>query len=123
MLNLISVLVAEDEPFIALDLALAVEDAGGTVIGPTASVIEALDFLATGTVGAAILDVNLVDGDCSALVEMLSGVDLPFILHTAVDLPPALAARFPGMVVQMKPCPAQSLVARLERVIAEHHAA
>jgi len=120
LLKQVSVLVAEDQPFIALDLALAVEDAGGKVVGPAASREEALAFLATGIVGAAILDVNLVDGDCSALVEVLVGLDVPFIVHTAVDLPPALATRFSGLVVQIKPCPAANLVAQLESLIAEH---
>ena len=79
-------------PFIALDLALAVEDAGGKVIGPAASCEEAFAFLATGIVSAAVLDVNLVDGDCSSLVEVLVGLDVPFIVHTAMVLPPALTA-------------------------------
>ena len=115
--------MAEDQPFIALDLALAVEDAGGKVVGPAASGEEALALLATGTVGAAILDVNLVDGDCSALVEVLVGLDVPFIVHTAVNLPPALATRFSGLVVQIKPCPAATLVAQLEILLAEHERA
>ena len=118
MLNHVSVLVAEDQPFIALDLALAVEDAGGRVVGPAASCEEALALLATAIVGAAILDVNLVDGDCSALVEALVGLDVPFIVHTAVNLPPALATRFSGLVVQIKPCPAATLVAQLEDLLA-----
>ncbi|WP_309604048.1 hypothetical protein [Phenylobacterium sp.] len=120
MLNQACVLVAEDQPFIALDLALAVEDAGGKVVGPAASCEEALAFLATGTVAAAILDVNLLDGDSSPLVEVLVGLGLPFIVHTAVDLPQAMAARFSGLVVQIKPCPAAVLVARLGRLIADH---
>ncbi|WP_426000292.1 hypothetical protein [Caulobacter sp. DWR1-3-2b1] len=33
LLNHVSVLVAEDQPFIALDLALAVEDPDGNVVG------------------------------------------------------------------------------------------
>lgn len=123
MLNRVSVLVAEDEPFIALDLALAVEDSGGEVVGPAASCEEALAFLATGNVGAAILDVNLVDGDSAALVEVLVGLDIPFIVHTAVDIPPALATRFSGLVVQIKPCPAAHLVAQLEVLLAEHERA
>ena len=123
MLNQVSVLVAEDQPFIAMDLALAVEDVGGKVVGPAASGEEALAFLATEIVGAAILDVNLVDGDCSAVVEVLVGLDVPFIVHTAVDLPPALATRFSGLVVQLKPCPAATLVAQLEILLAEHERA
>ena len=111
--------MAEDQPFIALDLALAVEVAGGKVVGPAASCEEALVLLATEIVGAAILDVNLVDGDCSALVEVLVGFNVPFVVHTAVDLPPTLATRFSGLVAQIKPCPAASLVAPLEILLAE----
>ena len=120
MLNYVSVLVVEDQPFIALDLALAVEDAGGKVVGPAAGCEEAMALISTGTVGAAILDVNLVDGDCSVLVEALLGLDVPLIIHTAVNLPPALATRFSGLVVQIKPCPAANLVARLEGLITGH---
>ena len=123
MLNHVSVLVAEDQPFIALDLALAVQDVGGRVAGPVASCEEALALLATGIIGAAILDVNLVDGNSSALVEVLVGLDIPFIVHTALDLPPAMATRFPGLVVQIKPCPAADLVAQLEISIAAHERA
>lgn len=117
MLNNLLVLVAEDELFIALDLALAVEDVGGKVVGPVASSEEALALLATKPVGAAILDVNLVDGDSWALAEVLVGLDVPFIVQTAVDVPPAMAARFPGLVVQIKPCPAASLVAQLQGLL------
>jgi len=123
LLNHVSVLVAEDQRFIALDLALAVQDAGGKVVGPVASCEEALALLATGIVGAAILDVNLVDGDSSALVEALVDLDIPFIVHTAVDPPPALATRFSDVVVQIKPCPPANLVAQLETLIAEHERA
>lgn len=123
MLNSISVLVAEDQSFIALDLELAIEDAGGKVVGPTASRQEAMAFLSTEVVDAAILDFNLVDGDCSTLIEVLVELRVPFIVHTAVDLPPALAARYSGLVVQIKPCPPADLVARLESLIAGHECA
>jgi DNA-binding response OmpR family regulator len=117
VLNRASVLVAEDQPFIALDLALAIEDAGGIVVGPSATCEEALALVRATSSAAAILDVNLVDGDCSRLVEVLQGLDIPFIIHTAVDLPPELATRFADLVVQIKPCPAASLVAQLEILI------
>ena len=94
------------------------EDAGGKVVGPAASCEEALAFLSTGAVDAAIVDVNLVDGPCSALVEALVGLGVPFIVHTAVDLPQALAARYSGLVVQIKPCPAATLVEQLETLLA-----
>jgi DNA-binding NtrC family response regulator len=111
------VLVAEDQIFIALDLALAIEDAGGTVVGPAASAAEALDLLATTTVRAAILDVNLIDGDCSAVVELLASRRIPTIVQTGLELPRALAARFPDLNVHTKPCRASSLVAQLEAML------
>ena len=120
MLNNVSVLVAEDQTFIAMDLSLAVEDAGGQVMGPVASSREGLALIAAGSVGAAIVDMNLVDGESTPLVEVLVGLGVPFIIHTAVALPQALAARFPGLVVQIKPCRAAVLVARLGTMVAEH---
>lgn len=120
MLNQVTVLVAEDQPFIALDLSLSVEDAGGTVAGPAASCGEALALLADGAVGAALVDFNLIDGESTALIEGLVGRGVPFIVHTAGDLPPALATRFPNLVVRTKPCPAETLVTQLESLLADH---
>ena len=117
MLNGAPVLVAEDQTFIALDLALAIEDAGGKVVGPAASVAEALDLLATTDVAAAILDVDLVGGDCSAVVEVLASRHIPTIVQTGLELPPALAARFPGLTVHNKPYSAATLIAQLEAMI------
>ena len=121
MLNHASVLVAEDQPFIALDLALAIEDAGGEVVGPVASVREALELLATNAVAAAILDCNLVDGDCSSVVELLAARGIPVIIQTGIGLPANLVGRFPHMVVHIKPCVAAKLIAQLEGLIADHN--
>ena len=59
MLHNHRILVAEDETLIALDIAYSVEEAGGTVIGPTARVSEALELLEKHEVTGAILDFNL----------------------------------------------------------------
>ena len=117
MLNNALVLVAEDEPFIALDLALAIEDAGGTVVGPAASVEEALALIGARTVAAAILDVNLGAQDISPVAEILLALNIPVILQTGVEVPPDLAARFPDLIVHIKPCVAARLVAQLETLI------
>ena len=45
MLHAVRVLIADDEPFIAYDLATAVEDAHGEVIGPCGSLREAFTLL------------------------------------------------------------------------------
>lgn len=117
MLSGAHILVAEDQTFIALDLALAVEDAGGRVVGPAATVAEALELLAAVDVSGAILDVDLIGGDCSAVVEFLANRSIPTIVQTGVELPPALSARFPSLVVHLKPYRASELVAQLAAMI------
>ncbi|HEV2363141.1 MAG TPA: hypothetical protein VGS12_02975 [Caulobacteraceae bacterium] len=117
MLNGAPILVAEDQTYIALDLALAIEDAGGEVVGPAASVAEALDLLATVNIAAAILDVDLVDGDCSAVVEALANRRIPTIVQTGVAVAPALPALFPDLIIHIKPYVASKLVAQLETMI------
>lgn len=111
------ILIAEDQIFIALDLAQAIKDAGGEVVGPAASVAEALALLATTDVAAAILDVELVGADCSAVVEVLVTRRIPMIIQTGARLPPRLAARFPDLTVYAKPCASAKLVEQLEAMI------
>ncbi len=57
------VLVVEDEGLVALDLASIVEQFGGTVIGPVASVSEALRSAAQQPPDVALMDIRLPDGD------------------------------------------------------------
>ncbi len=107
------VLVAEDEPVIALDLASAVEEAGGCVVGPAASVKQALRLVANDGVCAAILDVDLLDGDVGPVIEELMRRAIPVIIHSGAGLPPTLLARFRNVEVHQKPTPAEVLISRL----------
>ena len=112
------VLVAEDQIFIALDLALAVEDAGGEVAGPVASVENALALIETRPITAAILDSNLTDGDITSVATLLLDANIPIILQSGVGIPPELAVRFPDLVVFIKPYVAADLVSKLAVLIA-----
>ena len=123
MLNRALILIAEDEPFIALDLALAIEDVGGTVVGPAATVEEALALIDGQTVEAAILDVNLGAQDISPVAEILLTLNIPVILQTGVEAPPELVARFPDLIVHIKPCVAANLVAQLVTLVANRPSA
>jgi len=117
MLNLARVLVVEDEPFIALALALAIEDAGGVVVGPAGSVREALALLQSTPVTAAILDANLPDGDISPILEILVDRDTPLIVQSGVGLPAGFPPRIPAIVVRIKPYDAAKLVMEIECLI------
>ena len=111
-------LVAEDQIFIALDLALAVEDAGGEVAGPVACVESALALIETRPITAAILDFNLTDGDITPVATLLLDANIPIIIQSWVGIPPELAMRFPDLVVFIKPYVAADLVPKLGVLIA-----
>lgn len=117
MLNGALVLVAEDQVFIALDLALAVEDAGGEVAGPVASVKNALALISTRKIAGAILDCNLTDGDVTPVATLLLEAGIPIIIQSGVGLAPALASRYPWLTVYIKPYIASDLVAELAALI------
>ena len=90
-------MIVEDEPFIAFDLAMAVEEARGKVIGPAGSVREALMLIEQHLVQAAILDVNLSDRDVTPIAELLIGGrrpgDLLLRLGSTGRTPRALSLR------------------------------
>ncbi len=54
-----AVLIVEDEALVALDLVAVLEDRGFTVVGPAATVEQAMELLDRHQVSLAILDVNL----------------------------------------------------------------
>lgn len=96
---------------------MAVEDAGGKVVGPAASVAEALKLLETSSLNGAILDFNLPDGDIVPVIECLVSKCVPFLIQTGVGVSASLAIRFPDLVVMIKPVIATVLVDRLTRIM------
>ncbi|MBB5700260.1 DNA-binding NtrC family response regulator [Ochrobactrum daejeonense] len=107
------VLVVEDEIFVALDVAATVEDANGTVLGPVGTVRQAIDLINCNDVDAAILDVNLADGDVEAVLDRLKSRNVFVVIHAGGELPAHLAARYPGMPVFLKPIPPSVLTRTL----------
>jgi DNA-binding response OmpR family regulator len=63
------ILVVEDEPFIALDMEAVLTSAGAHVIA-IHHLQGAIEAARTDDITAAVLDVALGDGDCSALCEV-----------------------------------------------------
>ena len=109
------ILIVEDEAIIALNLAYAVEDVDGEVVGPVASVAEALALLEATPVNGAVLDANLFDGVVTPLVLHLLDLGVPFVIHTGTGLPAELAAQPVDLPLVMKPAQATSVVATLTR--------
>jgi CheY-like chemotaxis protein len=118
LLNQVSVLIVENEPFIALDLATAVEEARGKVIGPAGSVREALLLIEHHLVQAAVLDVNLSDRDVTPIAELLIEGGVPVIFYSGLALPAALRERYPSASIYKKPTPPVQLLNKLVALIA-----
>lgn len=73
------VLVVEDEPLIGMDIECAIERLGFEVVGPIAEVGEALDMAADGTLGCAILDVNILGGTSYPVADILLARGVPVL--------------------------------------------
>ena len=70
----LTILVVEDEPFIAFELERILAMADCRVQGPVATVKDALDLLADQTPGAALLDVQLLNGMITPVAERLRAI-------------------------------------------------
>ena len=80
------VLVVEDEFLLALDLELVLERHGFRVLGPTATVAQALRLLEDGEPpDVALLDVNLKGEMVTPVAEALRARGVPFVLASAYD--------------------------------------
>ncbi|RCS24956.1 response regulator [Phyllobacterium salinisoli] len=114
------VLVVEDEVFVALDMAATIEDANGTVVGPVSTIRQALSLLRDNEVDAAILDVNLPDGDIEPVVAALSDRHVFMVIYTGGGLPDELAKRYPELTVFHKPTPPSVLTHTVATALMHH---
>jgi DNA-binding response OmpR family regulator len=113
MLDGAPILIVEDEPFIAMDLADAVRAAGGSEIGPVSTVREGLALLRDAPVAGAILDCHLRDRDVSPLAQALLEIGTPLVVYTASELAEALAQWRTEIPMIRKPEHPADVVARL----------
>ena len=80
-------MICEDESLLAIDLQMALEEAGAEVCALAASRAEALALLETVEPDAVVLDIELNDGACVDVAERLAARAIPFIVVTAFDGP------------------------------------
>jgi CheY-like chemotaxis protein len=106
------ILVVEDEALIAMDLERIVRRAGCEVLGPVGRAEEALRLAAEERLDAAILDIELSDGDSFAVADALARRRVPFVFVTG-SAPAALPERFRGRPLIRKPYNAAKLAAML----------
>jgi CheY-like chemotaxis protein len=79
--------VVEDEYLVAADLTASLESLGVEVIGPAASVKEALSLIENsgGRLDAAVLDINLRSERVYPVADVLTARGIPFVFTTGYD--------------------------------------
>lgn len=70
------ILIAEDEPLIALDIANTLTTAGAEIVGQVRSVNEAIQLTNSERFHCAVLDIILRDGDVYPVAEALHPLKL-----------------------------------------------
>lgn len=97
------ILIVEDDFFIADDFAALFEEAGATVVGPVASLQEALDLVArTERLDGALLDINLQGETAFPLADALRARGVPVVFATGYDRG-AIAERYADIPLIEKP--------------------
>jgi DNA-binding NtrC family response regulator len=86
------------------------------VIGPAASVREALRLLDDETVDTALLDFNVADGEVTPVLDLLVSRGVPVVIYTGRGLPESLSARHPNLSVLRKPLATARIIEELARV-------
>ena len=109
------ILIAEDEPLIALDITLAFEDEGAWVMRAR-TLREALLGVENPDLSVAILDHALSDGDCSKVCERMKERNIPFITYSGYD---DLGKTCRDGVHVRKPASMSVLVATVKGLLAE----
>ena len=90
------ILIVEDEYLVAMEISEALEHEGFVIVGPVASVNDALTLLNAGqAVDGAVLDINLGNQNVFPLADVLQRRMIPFVFATgysAAVIPAGYAA-------------------------------
>ncbi|WP_376091589.1 response regulator [Roseomonas sp. CCTCC AB2023176] len=109
------VLVVEDETLVAMLVEDTLLDAGAAVVGPVATVSEALAALRNDKPDVAVLDLNLAGETSEPVADALKQMGIPFVVasgYGAAGLPP----RHQDVPVLAKPYAPEDLTAALVRL-------
>ena len=112
------VLVVEDEFLIAMDLEAMLKEHGWHLLGPAATVAEALALLEVGKMpDVALLDVNLRGETVVPVAEVLRERGVPIVLASAYNHAASMADVLAGAPNVGKPAQERHLLAALKRAV------
>lgn len=111
------ILIVEDEFLVALDIERMVDEGGGSVVGPVATLDEALAKARDEPLDGAILDVNIGGRKVTPVVQVLRERGVPFILSTGYG-PQAIDPEIADAPSLSKPFDERQVVALMQQVFA-----
>jgi CheY-like chemotaxis protein len=110
-----SILVVEDEYFLADDCVSLIREAGLGIVGPIASVEEALELVSSGGLfDGALVDVNLQGSSVFPLLDLLVEKELPVAVYTGY---PELPEKYSRLPLFRKPDQARLAVKYLSQLV------
>ncbi len=112
------ILVVEDEPLLAMDIAGHLESAGAHVVGPAGSARAALSLIEQYRFHAALLDANLEGDPVDEVAAALTRNSIPFVFVSGYDRN-ALPGQFVGAELLPKPFSAARLIEVATKLVAD----
>jgi DNA-binding NarL/FixJ family response regulator len=106
------VLIAEDEPLIAMNHAELLTEAGAEIVAACATVRGVVECIRDKPVDVAVVDYVLADGNSEPLQTALKQRHIPFVVVSAYPRP--LVRTEPGQEILQKPVTRDLLCDRLE---------
>ena len=113
-----AVLVVEDEPLVALDIAGCIEELGFRVVGPVAALDQAVKMAESGAFDAALVDANLGGHKVDTLAATLANRQIPFAFVTGYGRE-TLPEAFRHLEVVAKPYTHERLNAVIKNLIGQ----
>jgi CheY-like chemotaxis protein len=107
----LSVLVAEDSWHLADAMRLAIERAGGSIVGPAGTLAEAERLARTARFDVAVMDLNLHGKLATGLAERLATAGTKVVVLTGYERPAQLASKVHACLT--KPVSFDRLIAAL----------
>ena len=108
-----SILIVEDEPLIALEIA-GVFDAAGAKVCTTNGLADALRLVEQRAWSGAVLDYRLGQDDVRRLCRCLAERSIPFMIYTGLA---ELPETYPGAVVVQKPASGETLLTGMSELV------
>jgi CheY-like chemotaxis protein len=110
------VLVVEDEPLVAMDIAAVLRRAGAAVLGPAHRLDAALALAAEEVLDGALLDINLAGANVFPLADALAARGVPFMFLTGYE-PEILPQAHRDRPLYRKPYTSARLVKAVAKVL------